>query len=59
MNRRIRLIPSLLFNLPPEQIKEGAVKIVDGVLFGVRGVKLLGSDVGSASKIFWRAVRGA
>lgn len=41
-----------------EQIKEGAVKIVDGVLFGVRGVKLLLADVGSAGKLFWRAVRG-
>jgi len=34
------------------------VKIVDGVLFGVRGVKLLFADIGSAGKLFWRAVRG-
>ncbi|KAL4443418.1 hypothetical protein ABPG75_011155 [Micractinium tetrahymenae] len=40
------------------QIREGVVKIVDGVLFGVRGVKLLLSDIGSAGKLFWRAVRG-
>ena len=31
---------------------------MDGVLFGVRGVKLLFSDIGSAGKLFWRAVRG-
>lgn len=40
------------------QIREGVVKVVDGVLFGVRGVKLLLSDCGSAGKLFWRAVRG-
>ena len=40
-------------------MREGATKIVDGVLFGVRGVKLLFSDIGSAGKLFWRAVRGA
>lgn len=40
------------------QIREGVVKIVDGVLFGVRGIKLLLSDIGSAGKLFWRAVRG-
>ncbi|KAI3427991.1 hypothetical protein D9Q98_006379 [Chlorella vulgaris] len=40
------------------QIREGVVKVVDGVLFGVRGVKLLFADIGSAGKLFWRAVRG-
>ena len=49
-----------MLTLPPHrsQIREGVVKIVDGVLFGVRGVKLLFSDIGSAGKLFWRAVRG-
>ena len=43
---------------PAPQIKDGSVKVVDGVLFGVRGVKLLLADVGAAGKLFWRAVRG-
>ena len=34
------------------------MKIVDGVTFGVRGVKLLLADIGAAGKLFWRAVRG-
>lgn len=40
------------------QVREGVVKIADGVLFGVRGMKLLFGDIGSAGKLFWRAVRG-
>lgn len=49
---------SLSFRPHGPQIREGVVKIVDGVLFGVRGVKLLLSDIGSCGKLFWRAVRG-
>ena len=41
------------------QVREGVVKVGDGVTFGVRGVKLLMADVGAAGKLFWRAVRGA
>ena len=40
------------------QIRESVVKVVDGVSFGVRGVKLLFADIGAAGKLFWRAVRG-
>lgn len=39
-------------------MRESVTKVVDGVLFGVRGVKLLFQDIGSAGKLFWRAVRG-
>ncbi|GAB4813221.1 hypothetical protein N2152v2_000267 [Parachlorella kessleri] len=37
------------------QVKEGIAKIVEGVNFGTRGVRLLVSDVGSAGRLFWRA----
>ena len=47
--------PCLLFCA---QVRESYTKVVDGVLFGVRGVKLLFQDIGSAGKLFWRAVRG-
>ncbi|PRW56758.1 LETM1 and EF-hand domain-containing anon- mitochondrial [Chlorella sorokiniana] len=40
------------------RVRESVTKVVDGVLFGVRGVKLLFQDIGSAGKLFWRAVRG-
>ena len=55
----LRRLPSprvLLRHL--RQVREGVTKVVDGVLFGVRGVKLLFQDIGSAGKLFWRAVRG-
>eukprot|EP00887_Chlorella_sp_A99_P006091 scaffold22.g6091.t1 len=38
------------------QAQEGVAKIVDGVLFGVRGCRLLLTDIGSAGRLFWRAV---
>ena len=40
------------------QVKEGIAKIVEGVNFGTRGVRLLVSDVGSAGRLFWRAATG-
>ena len=47
--------------LPPcaRQVKEGMAKVVEGVNFATRGVRLLVSDVGSAGRLFWRAVTGA
>lgn len=35
------------------------LQIVDGVLFGVRGMRLLFADMGNAGRLFWRAVSGA
>lgn len=40
------------------QVQEGVTKVVDGVLFGVRGIKLLFTDIGSMGRLFWRAVNG-
>ena len=33
-------------------------EILNGVFFGIRGVRLLGQDVGSAGTLFWRALIG-
>lgn len=40
------------------QFKEGVAKVVEGVNFGTRGVRLLVSDTGSAGRLFWRALMG-
>jgi len=40
------------------QVKTATGKVREGVAFGVRGVRLLASDIGSAGGLFWRAVRG-
>jgi hypothetical protein len=40
------------------QVKTTTGKVREGVAFGVRGVRLLASDIGSAGGLFWRAVRG-
>lgn len=48
------LFPAPLF-MPPYS---DAAQVVDGVLFGVRGVRLLLADIGNAGQLFWRAVSG-
>lgn len=40
------------------QVKTATGKVREGVAFGVRGVRLLAIDIGSAGGLFWRAVRG-
>lgn len=40
------------------QIKTAGAKVAEGVAFGVRGVRLLIADIGSAGGLFWRAVNG-
>lgn len=40
------------------QTKQTAFKVVEAINFGVRGVKLLGADIGAAAGLFWRALLG-
>lgn len=40
------------------QVKEARAKLVEGVLFGARGIRLLSSDVATSIRLFWRAVIG-
>lgn len=40
------------------QVKEGIGKLLDGVDFGARGLRLLGSDTVSAFKLIGRAAAG-
>lgn len=40
------------------QVKNSIMKVMEAINFGARGVKLLGSDVGAASRIFLRALAG-
>jgi hypothetical protein len=40
------------------QLRQSAGKVGDGVMFGVRGVRLLAADVGAAGGLFWRALAG-
>lgn len=40
------------------QVKEAIRKLQEGVEFGTRGVRLMGSDVGGAARMFWRAALG-
>jgi hypothetical protein len=40
------------------QTKQNAFKVVEAINFGVRGVKLLGADIGAAAGLFWRALLG-
>lgn len=40
------------------QLKEAVLKVQEGVEFGSRGVRLLGSDIVNASQLFWRAASG-
>lgn len=40
------------------QTRQSVGKIIDGINFGVRGVRLLGADVGAAGRLFWRALLG-
>lgn len=40
------------------QLKEAVRKLQEGVEFGTRGVRLLGSDVAGSARMFWRAALG-
>ncbi len=40
------------------QLKEAVRKLQEGVEFGTRGVRLMGSDVAGAARMFWRAALG-
>lgn len=40
-------------------VSEGAAKVRDGVGFFTRGCRLLGSDLSSAGRLFYRAGAGA
>lgn len=40
------------------QVRQAVNKVKEGVLFGGRGVRLLGGDVAAAGRLFWRALLG-
>lgn len=40
------------------QIKQAINKLREAITFGGRGVRLLGADIGSAGRLFWRALLG-
>lgn len=40
------------------QLAEAWGKVGEGVTFMVRGIKLLGSDVGNSGRLFWKAAMG-
>lgn len=40
------------------QVRQAVTKVREGVLFGGRGVRLLGGDVAAAGRLFWRALLG-
>jgi len=46
------------FNKLQFQTRQAINTVKEGVLFGGRGVRLLGGDVGAAVRLFWRALLG-
>lgn len=40
------------------QLRNALLKIWEALMFGVRGVRLLSSDIGAAGRLFWRAIVG-
>jgi len=40
------------------QVKQAINKLREAITFGGRGVRLLGADIGSAGRLFWRALLG-
>ena len=50
--------PGFSLNKIQLQTRQAINTIKEGILFGGRGVRLLGSDVGAAGRLFWRALLG-